>query len=192
MLLSSHKNRSNCAKMYLRKRTTMRSLDWRKVQPRIKSSKLTESWHLNSTQIATEHLLRPRLSKNLGRPTLVSVMNPVVQTMTALAQRSNTGRNSKINLFTGMISTQMTFSGCFSKIQEISMTYWAGYLCKWDSSNREGAIDDRIISTLNRCLEGIPALKRSECPEEDSLFLHHLAQEVLANQDKEELSSISK
>jgi hypothetical protein len=163
------------------------------VQPRIKSSRLTESLHLNSTQIATEHLLRPRLSKNLGRPTLASVMNPVVQTMTALARRSNTGRNSKINLFTEMTSTQMTYSGCFSKIKVISMTYLAEYSCKWDSNNNRGeATDARIISTSNRCSEVIHEPKLSERPEEDSLFQHHSAQEVSGNRDKEELNSTNK
>jgi len=124
---------------------------------------------------------------------LASVMNQVERTMTGLAQRSSTGKNSKINLFTEMTSTQMTYSGCFFKIKATLMTYLAEYSCKWDSSNNKGeAIDARIISTSNRCSEAIREPKLSERQEEDSLFQHHSAQEVSGNRDKEELNSTNK
>ena len=113
--------------------------------------------------------------------------------MIDMARKNSTSRNSKTNLFTEMTSTQMTYSGCFSKIKATLMTYLAEYSCKWDSNNKRGeATDARIISTSNRCSEGIRERKLSERQEEDSLFQHHSAQEVSGNRDKEELNSTNK
>lgn len=113
--------------------------------------------------------------------------------MIDMARKNSTSRNFKTNLFTEMTSTQMTYSGCFSKIKATLMTYLAEYSCKWDSNNNRGeAIDARIISTSNRCSEGIREPKLSERPEEGSLFQHHSAREVSGNRDKEELNNTNK
>jgi hypothetical protein len=119
-------------------------------------------------------------------------MSQVVPTMTGLAQRSSTGRNSKTSLFTVMTSTQMTYLRCFSRIQAISMTCLAGYSCKWDSNSREEAIGARIISILSNCSGAIHTLARSDPREGGSLFQHRLVPEVSDSLDREDLHSNNK
>lgn len=170
----------------------MRSLDWRRRQPMIKSSRLTESQHLNSIPIETEHPLQHKHFKNLDKPTLVLAMSKVVLTMTGSGQRINTARGIKTSLSTVMTSTLKIFSRCSSRTKETLMIYQVVSLCKWASNSKEVEIGTRIILTLTNSSEVIPNLGHSACPEEASHFLRHLALEVLVNRGREGLLNINR